>query len=323
MRTAQNLLDHIELTKKYVCAIQGELAQFEYLGGRRHKSLRHALARVKSAEVSGIRIDLDKSLQDLLEAQRDLDTYITSQQVQAARTTIQHLESYFQKRKTSAAYPPRFCIKLQNSEGIYTLHRSTSGGQRKLSSSISDLDVALSSNTGFQKVFETGDPYRENKIPEKAKTGEYKNPRLNPSAARNYEEKFMSQIKRFFIQDPDLEWMRNWVDADNVNARDCYKSTLIVPMTLLGQNLDPEFKANYGNIIVGNANFNGLEKKKFSYGFLCADCHEQDFFKDYDETYCFVFADLFSLFLIQGYSLREYSLKFLQATTMLQKHNLL
>lgn len=312
----KNVLSTIQLTKQYVCEIQGQLAQFEFLAGRRHKMLRHALARAKQNPTPEL-------IKQLGLSRDSLDEFITLHQMHAGETTISHLLDYFRNRCSAAKFLPRICLKLQVSTGIYTLLRSENNGATGIGSKVNDVDVALNSNTGFRKVFETGSPYRENDIPQKAAIGDYINLRLNSAAAKNYSSTWTYRFKNILPgTNPDLNWIHCWNDEATSNPRDCYKSTLIVPMTLMGHTLHPEFAKNFASNLQlqSDANQDRAKRKKFSFGFLCVDSHHTDFFESWDEDYCFIYADLFSLFLIQGYSLREYSLKFDEATKLLDQY---
>jgi hypothetical protein len=109
-----------------------------------------------------------------------------------------------------------------------------------------------------------------------------------------------ARLKKKYGYVKDDAWVRCWKPIQNGDNpiypehRDCYKATLIIPMTLWGQKarLSPRF-------------LEMLQLKKddkpgrFIFGFLCFDHTDRGFFNDdTDVMMGYIAADLLSLYII-------------------------
>ncbi len=178
------------------------------------------------------------------------------------------------------------------------------------------FETACEENSGFQEVSQSGSPYFCNDIP--AQKGAYKNPRLYADRLRSYSESNLRALRKYFSKNamPDEEWINCWKDVDDKKrppATSCYKSTLIMPMTLLAKQVTEEFVSAY------NKHWPPVQNK-YNFGYLCIDCHEIDFFEDYDKVVLFAHTDMFSLFLIEAYSFVLHSNTYAEVEAAIKKY---
>lgn len=258
-----------------VCAHQGFIAEHFLLGNEYHKKLRVATAVGKKDAVQ----DLVKKLDGLhLEALK-----------KAWQFSVQHLSTYFMLTHKSPILP-RFCLKasvpkandVTSEKAIIDIFRDDGSRSKK--------SVSISENTGFSDAASKGKYYLENNIPEAVCRRGYKNPRLNPRNAADYKQPIVFQ-PRYWGE--DKEWVKCW-DVDTIapsHPNTCYKSTLIVPMTLVNNPMSEEFYQNTG---VGKA----VKVDRLIYGFLCLDHPNRGYFNDTDINVGYIFADLLSIYLI-------------------------
>lgn len=260
-----------------VCVHQGEIAQQFVLGGEYHKRLRIAVENADKNKIDQALTQLDRF---------HLDTVRN-----AWKDSVRHLTNYFLANHKSQI-PPRFCIKAVTSSSaadqpkehrIVDLLRED--GHR------SPTSTPISENSGFAFVADKGTFYIENDIPQAVKMRGYKNSRLNPRYAADYRipSKFSP---KYYKSGEDAEWMKCWDDRAAIPPmRSCYKSTVILPMTLAGNSLREEF---FEDTLVGQ----GAKVDRSIYGFLCFDHPNKDYFHEADIDVGYIFADLLSIYRI-------------------------
>ncbi len=135
-------------------------------------------------------------------------------------------------------------------------------------------------------------------IPKEAKSGEYFNPRLIKEAVSNYTpenriKRCMRTKNKVYI---DENWINCWKRAGTEDGqsikphyRTCYKSTLIIPLTLWNNKLDKRFLQKFN---IKNVN-------RTIFGYLCFDHIETDYFNPVvDVDFGYIFADILSLYLL-------------------------
>jgi hypothetical protein len=307
----QNWMHSIHANKKFLCIVQGRLAAFSVIGAERHKTMRLVLQDYKFAtdELK------PQKYQDLILAKVALDRLVDYELAVIAQEVFAALKEHFSTRYSANLYGPRFCIKLirrlHQSSVVYTYARD----QGSSSKSEISFETVREKNTGFQEVSQSGNAYCCNDIV--GQNGAYKNPRLNHDRLRSYSSSLWWWIKKKFVQTPsaDEKWIDCWELGDNGErppASSCYKSTLILPMTLLAKQVSEEFVAAYNERWP-------LVESKYNFGYLCVDCHEVDFFEDYDKVSLFAHADLFTLFLIEAYSFSQHSSTYTEVESLIKK----
>lgn len=173
------------------------------------------------------------------------------------------LEGFLPQIKESMArdslYLPRVCIKGSHDEKtkemVGLICRDTPYTYRSL--------YQIKENTGFRHVNTTGNRYLENDIPKKVIEGGYENPRIDKvnlvdfaKAHEQYHTRFQSVVRRFGagsrLKDRyENEWKKIWKSYDEsgnsvkLEDIDCYKSTLIIPVTLNQADTSSEFDLEF------------------------------------------------------------------------------
>lgn len=144
------------------------------------------------------------------------------------------------------------------------------------------------------------------------KLGNYKNSRINctdvqayyrpPGRYRNLRYRHSSNLK-------DDEWRRNWNPLPSLTGHPerppielCYKSTLVIPISVVTRELPKDFSKNFN-----------ISGDRIAFGFLCLDHENVDFFKDRDIDTGYIFADLISLYLVDWLKCNVYSSVYTEA----------
>lgn len=276
-----------------VCANQGEIAQQFLLGNEYHKRLRVA---VNTSDKTKIRDALEKLNRLHVDTLR-----------RAWRDSAIHLGDYFLSTHKSPT-PPRMCLK----SSITTLDANNLVEKRivdvlREDGNRSTIQTLIVENTGFFEVANKGTYYMENDLPEAVKQRQYINPRLNTRLAASYKKPIRFLPKTFFRRE-DIEWTKCWDVGAKVPplARNCYKSTLIVPMTLTGNSLSEEFLED---TLVGKA----AKVDRSIYGFLCFDHPDREYFHEDDIHVGYIMADLLSIYRITSDALTSRSVLYGEA----------
>lgn len=198
-----------------------------------------------------------------------------------AAHNLAFLDTYFKSRK---GFKPRCCVKgIIDEIMIFDIKRGPG------SPLCERFD--LNENTAFDYIVnDINDEYLENNIPQKAKAKLYENNRLNKDNIANYKEAgFLKNIIYRFTKKPDNDWIKCWKIIKNkfnvtkaVDPRNCYKSTLVVPIKCTEDELNPK---------------NGVMPKYLGiFGFYCIDSHNINYFdKDLDKYVVSIVAQYFSL----------------------------
>lgn len=307
----RRLQSYVESNKAFVCEMQGWLATFMVNGSERHNQLRLAVEAFQRSTSPQT-----QQVADLEAAMDAMTTFVDHHLACACQKVFTALDQHFAPRYRGNLYKPRFCVKLRERDGIYTLARN--GGE--VEKQEIRFEAARNGNSGFEFVAKEGKPFFENNLPVRAKAGVYKNPRLDVGKVARYSASLWDRCRSYFVAGPidDVRWMECWTNGGGQQlppALSCYKSTVIVPMTLLHHQVDHEFIHAFGT----KSDKLPADSSKYNFGFLCADCHHTEFFEEHDKVCLFVHADLFCLFLIQAYSYREHSPTFAAAEIELEK----
>lgn len=270
-------IETLDLLKQAVCYTQGRYIEFEFLVSEKHKALKDAVTRVPE----------QRDLNEIEHRRAVLLGYMERQLQAISKRNFQFLQEYFLIRKRSVFYP-RICIKVLKSGGkIADAYRSEKRGYLMLEHSVEE-------NTGFKSVVDDGTFFFENDVPERATRGLYVNPRLDQARVRNYRASRKSgrgkEIDQDWVDcwyrqpssDPSLKWQISY-----------YKSTIIVPMTLMNNDLDNEFRDCFFGAVP--------DESRAMWGFLCFDHPIAGYFLDDDVKIGYIFADLLSLYFISAH----------------------
>ncbi|MBU4565599.1 MAG: hypothetical protein KKE29_12825 [Proteobacteria bacterium] len=280
-----NAIEVVRILNKAVCVNQAHLIQYIVLAGALHKKLKDRM-REEPEDLSGLTNRLG-ALYDFLNRNLGL----------AAQRNFRFLHDYYLARSPKPPWP-RICLKLPD--------ENQPGRANMLADVFRDSDVGYNSiypveeNTGHVEVMRDGQFFLCSDIPSLAKEGRYKNPRLDPHRVEEYgpqnEEELSESIDKYGYA-RDLAWERCWrpsgggdgparVDAP---LESCYKSTLIIPMTLKSH--DKDLSGDFKEIM-------GLEDKSRNiFGYLCFDHLAGGYFNnDPDVAVGYVVADILSLY---------------------------
>jgi hypothetical protein len=278
-----------------MCYNQGELAQYYFLASELHKDLKTLIVTGETdTKVIGHHVE---ALEDFLNSK--LENVFKE-------NTNRFILKYFDGRRKRL---PRACIKIHRNGIIYDIFRD--------SREYPVIHYSIESNTGFKHVYETGKNYSCNDIPKRVGHELYKNPRLDDKIVRaSYKPKWPRWRYR---NKTDYEWMSVWRNIQledrtplEPSAESCYKSTIIIPLTLLGNTLTNKFKELFKIEEISQSNDRAI------YGYLCFDHHEIRYFKDKEDVDMgYFFADILSLFLIARLTYTEYSKTFQHAKKIL------
>lgn len=192
------------------------------------------------------------------------------------------LREYFAPRNK---VQPRICVKVnferEGNQYVTELVRNAPVDY--------ESEYRIEANTGFFNIKLTGQPYLCNNIPERVANNEYVNARIDPKRAESYWQNRQQQFEITEAVDSE-SWARCWVG--NSRGQSCYKSTLIIPITLWNNELDSRFVEVMRNM--------GADKFARSiFGFLCFDHVREDYFQcGLDSDIGYIVADILSLYLI-------------------------
>lgn len=286
--------EELSLLNKFICFNQGKYIQFEYLVGLNHKEMKKEITKDQP----------DKNRVE--ESLKALEKFALNEKKEISKRNFDFIIEYFNLGRRSK-FSPRICIKGVTPEreisDFIRDHRIT--GMKK---------TPIESNTGFKHVSDNGTYYLCQNIPVSATVGTYINPRLMDGFVRSFSPKFLFKFKRDKI---DLDWCRCWdVEPDSKNhlhwEYSCYKSTLIIPMTLINNELSDTFKTSFFKN-------NPLDNRTI-WGFLCIDHPTINYFdEEKDIKMGYIFADILSLYFISTYIHTEASESYLKAARFISE----
>lgn len=273
--TSSSTKAQLALIHKATCFFQEHFVDFSIVASAKHKELRLAW------ESDSRDMNL---IQELAES---LVNHCNQKLRAASEQTANYIHQYFEIDGREPTCKTRFCIKVAFDGNIEDVFRDKGVmlGYR----------FPIEKNTGFDEVLKTGHEFLCNTIPKDTKNGSYTNLRINKKLAKQYKSPGFFKRKGFNssagkCSDPD--WMKCWDTNDDVEPKpeSCYKSTLIIPMTLA--------KADASNDLRKTLKMDeGYEKT--TYGYICLDhVHENFFHKPEDIDVGYFFADLLSLYLV-------------------------
>ena len=269
----------VPVINECICELQACLAQYYIMSAVKHMKLKEALGNDDAEEIVNRFTELEEYLWDSLK--------------EALEISHKYIKKYFNER---SKFPPRITIKAPYGDSrIVDLYR-------KDRSPFSEFEV--DENSAFKYIKDTGMYYICNDIPLAVSEEKYKNKRINGQMVRN-NYKRPGLVKSLYMNvagqpEVDAAWESCW-DTGNAENRphteSCYKSTLVIPMTLINASLRREF-LNYmfdGEEILEKDD----EYKKLMFGFLCVDHRHTDYFNhESDVRIGYIIADLLSLFLV-------------------------
>jgi len=285
-----------QIIKDIVCYNQGKIAEYMYI----QQSYSTKLANEFSELFQNAKKENIDNLQSIINEYKTksinfLETCINK--------NLEYIQQAFIKRHKES---PRGCIKLLSPElKLIDAYRNKKTKPYK-----------YTDNTGFYQIIDNKEKfYLNNNIPEAVKNDRYKNSRINTKAAQNYSIEFLNKVsklrKKGYI---DQEWINCWNSYEQKHKpqnNECYKSTLIIPMTFINNELSSEFKMEFFQ--------NHETKDKTIFGFLCLDHIEIDYFSANDSIIGFIIADLLSIYFMIDYKMRNHNENFISTTHLLHE----
>jgi hypothetical protein len=290
----------LKLVRDVVCGLSGAFLSFMMLGSEKHKTLRTA-----------------ESVSEKKNAVAELYGFLSAQTNAVAHASFAYLDQYFDRTpRKGNSDRPRISVKVvqfdeSDSSSVWVVDFARNHVGRGNS-----LKTLSSSNTGFQRVEETGRPYLSNDLPREIFAGRYSNPRIRLDLVNEFCNS--SSIRGADDLSP-LQWRSLWKGAEDAcDYSAAYKSTLIVPITLRNNRADPQFV----DLLARMADETNHARKcklqsidRTILGYLCFDHPDTNFFCSADEHIGYVIADWLSMFLMVRYAYTTLSTSFTKATT--------
>lgn len=284
----------------FVCYHQGEFIQYTFLAGEYHKALKDEFLKEK------------KNYCEIKNKHDELIEYLNEKLGDVVTKSFELIKRFYRGRHLKL---PRICIKVNfdpEKKIITELFR-----EHKVKYI---ADCSVDENKGFQYIKENGKYFLCQDIPSEIQKGEYFNPRLVKEAVSNY--KSVNIFKRYFRSKSyhtDDAWVNCWkrIETDNgqsirTHYRNCYKSTLIIPLTLLNNNLDKRFLKKFN---IENVN-------RTIFGYLCFDHIETNYFNPVaDVDFGYIFGDVLSLYLLVRFMYVDQSSTYTALRDFLKKNS--
>lgn len=275
--------DTSSFLREVICYNQGEYIQYSFLAGECHKTLKDAFRE------SPTHIDTLRQLCGKLEGFLNKQLYYVSLQ------NFRFLKAYFRDPHDKE---PRICIKGNYKKGA-TDHIVQLIRDKKVNY---QSDYPLEDNSGFVFVKNHGRYFKCDDIPKSIVTDGYRNARIDTNLARAYYEQNAASAD---LSDNhglhfDESWVKCWAPPQGegnppVDPNSCYKSTVIIPMTLWNNKLAPPFLMRLREKQKREIN----TEARTILGYLCFDHVETDYFNDdMDIDVGYIFADILSLYMM-------------------------
>ncbi|MCI5123100.1 MAG: hypothetical protein D3925_01140 [Candidatus Electrothrix sp. AR5] len=239
---------------------------------------------------------------EVLKRFAELDLFLNDKFQESLKTSCKYIKRYFNGR---SKFEPRLTFKAPyRGDYIVDLYREERFPFFQ--------QFRLEENTAFQYVKDTGKYYICNNIPLEVCEGTYKNKRINSNVVKNTYNipgTFKSSYQKIIGQpERDRPWETCWNPNSNGKhpySETCYKSTLVVPMTLLNATLCKDFKEY---IFCDTQRTESDTYEKLMFGFLCMDHRHSNYFSsESDIRFGYIVADLLSLFLVMRMMCRSRS----------------
>lgn len=307
--------------KECVCFNQGEYAQYEFLSGRYHRRIKDFLhekwpsildknyEQQKTIEIVGD----DGSAEDiekLRELTARLEEFLNISLYSAVKENVNFLHAGLSEQRRRSIVPPRVCVKLN---GPMQNEKETIVDFIRDKSSLPSEPTILDENSGFLHIRDTGQFFYCGDIPADAKAGIYRNPRLISDKVRDF--KLKGKPNRAI----DLAWAECW-RGGNHSPMSSYKSTLIIPSTLLNNNNLRDEHLNKNNLsdeFIESFSLQEIDRVIFAY--LCADHVSAEYFTDSDVYLGYIIADLMSLYFFKRFQMLSHSNTYALVSRILEK----
>lgn len=285
-----------------ICFFQGHYLEYSLEISERHKALRVYIDSVPKDDLSKPEVvnEVYKLFSELLgHFNRPLGSIFTEFE--------EILQDIYHTRGKSMTYKPRICIK-----GImpspYSSGTPYIGEIRRVDSRTRFSAFPITENTGFDEAYNRGRRYINNDIPKSVLNGQYENNRLIKNIV-NAQAPFSYAEDNF----DDKKWQSCWKEVDDKPAKpsSCYKSTLIIPLTMTKNLIEGRIRTR---------EMLGIKEHDFkgrTIGFLCFDHQLTEYFDSEDIDTGYIFADCLSLYFFTRHNYTFSSQTFREAEKIL------
>jgi hypothetical protein len=309
--------DNLNYLREIIYYNQAKLTNYNFLGSQKHKLLKESYYSLLKVENPNS-IDFLNKLRALQDNHLELSAYLHNEFREICDKNFDYLKKFY-SRKTFKSKFPRICVKVVRERKIITFHRD------KSNSIFDEPEFPVHSNTAFAEIDENGKHFICNNIPLSIKKGRYRNPRIYDSEVLNKYKmpSLIANLKLRCLNSDDESWTDRWQRRVSSNGerelsdcKQCYKSTLVIPITLENKNgiLSNELSKHF-KIEPGNSNV--------IFGFLCFDHCNINFFNDSEDVDIgYIFAQILSLYLMQLLNITEYSSIFKDSLELLRNKSL-
>lgn len=275
--------DASSFMREVICYNQGDYIQYNFLAGESHKTLKDASR------------ESPPNVQKLRELCVQLEEFLNKRLYGVSLQNFRFIKAYFRGRDSKE---PRICIKGHHKEGA-TDHVVQLIRDKKVSYL---SDYPLKDNSGFLFVKNHGRYFKCDDIPKSIVTDGYHNARIDTNLACAYYEQTNVASARpndNHASQFDTSWVKCWKSpqsgSDPIDPASCYKSTVIIPMTLWNNKLAQSFLKRLGEKQEEDID----TKARTIFGYLCFDHVEKNYFNnDVDIDIGYIFADIISLYMI-------------------------
>jgi len=245
---------------EFVCFNQKKIIQFEYLMSHYfERFLKKYKSDVKNSE------EIESSYYELL-----AEGLIESEEV--FKRNAEFIINTFGEGV-------RFTIKIVYDDMVVDFYRYGFENNMPFVNETKSTD-----NTAFDSIMGKGRAYYlNNNIELSYMKGEYKNPRLIP----NRQEQ---------LRNGSEQWYNIWENYNFTAKKTSYKSTLVIPMSIIGTQ-DDIGKVYYDYLFRHGKNSNN----RTIWGFFCLDADEENYFRDEHIPISTIIADLLSIYIVFFY----------------------
>lgn len=299
--------DIIGFIKESICLNQGVLLDYIFRLSSMHRDMRVDLLEHRLDQV--LKKGIGKPISDLVDSSANLMDFTVDELRKQVNSNLYLLREYYEKIDGRHPVLPRICYKQPtNFEPGSALSDPECIELADVWRHVSDPKFSgypifkASDNSGFSQCIETGMRFLCNDIPDAAQKGIldgygnrgelYRNTRLDPERVKDY-------VSSDELIDPS--WIDCWELPGSIAqyseemARMCYKSTLIIPLTLRhnidqGSGMSSEFRKKY-HIPRGGIG---------TWGYVCLDHPTANYFTETDIQLGFIFADIISLYVLSN-----------------------
>lgn len=287
--------------RDFICHHQGAFIQYTFLAGEYHKAMKKEYYKE------------NKELDSIKEKHDQLLDYLNESFADTVTKSFELIKRLYSGRHIKL---PRVCLKANfnpDKDEVVAMFRDQEVSYFS--------DCSVNDNKGFQYVKDNGKFYHCPDIPKATAKGEYFNPRLLKGAVNNYHpsgllKKFINSKNKNYVDDA---WLNCWTLITTKNGQkiqpnfhDCYKSTLVIPLTLWNNKLDKRFLDKF--------NIKGVNRTIF--GYLCFDHIETNYFDpSFDVDVGYIFADILSLYFLVRFIFINQSKTYNEVNNYLLQYN--